>query len=138
MRTHTSFFAMLVLAVAAFAIPASAQDTKFDVHVPFGFKAGKVDMPAGDYRIQRQSSRVIYIRNVDTSESVILQTQPLDYDATSANSALVFNRYDGSYFLAQVRSFDGTQTYKLVPSVQERQLATISVPTVVAVHTRSR
>ena len=145
MRTFDTYkhnllrFGALAFALAVLVAPAAAQiQTPFEVHVPFAFAAGKVQMPAGDYRVNRQGTNILILRNADTSDAVILPTAALDVDSTVERAALVFNRYDGKYFLSQVRSFDGTQTYKLAPSKEERQLATIDAPTLVAVHTRVR
>ena len=145
MRTYDNYrhnllrFGALAFALAVLVAPAAAQiQNRFEVHVPFAFAAGKVQMPAGDYSVNRQGVNVLVLRNVETSDAAILPTSAVDVDATADRAALVFNRFDGKYFLSQVRSFDGTQTYKLVPSKEERQLATISAPTLVAVHTRVR
>ena len=128
----------LAIALAVLVAPVAAQiQTPFEVHVPFAFAAGKVQMPAGDYRVNRQGTNILILRNADTSDAVILPTAALDIDSTAERAALVFNRYDGKYFLSQVRSFDGTQTFRLAPSKEERQLAVISAPTLVAVHTRA-
>jgi hypothetical protein len=135
-RPAAGLLAIFALAVAALAAPASAA-TRFDVHVPFAFQAGRAALPAGDYSVERQGTGVLVLRNVATDDAAILVTAPLDVDGASQQPALVFNRYaSGGAFLAQVRSFDGTQTFKIAPSKSERQLAVAgAAPTVVAVVT---
>jgi hypothetical protein len=145
MRTFDTYtrnilrFGALAIALAVLVAPAAAQiQNRFEVHVPFAFMAGKAKLPAGDYSVNRQGANLLILRNTETSDAAILPTASLDVDATTSRAALVFNRYEGKYFLSQVRSFDGTQTYRLAPSKEERELAVINVPTLVAVHTRAR
>jgi hypothetical protein len=119
MRIHTSFlslFAAAALAVAALAVPASAQaDLRYEVHVPFAFKAGTVDLPAGDYSVRRQATGVLILQNDETDETAVLAPAPLDTHAKSIRVKLVFLRGDAGAVLSEVRWFDGTMTYRSAP-----------------------
>lgn len=119
MRTHTSFLSLVAavaFAVAALAVPASAQaEMRYKVHIPFGFKAGTVELPAGDYAMRRQASGVLILQNDETEETAVLAPAPLDTHAKSVRVNLVFLRGSDTAVLAEVRWFDGTMTYHRIP-----------------------
>ncbi len=73
------------------------------VNVPFQFSVGDHSMPAGEYLISSvQPERTIRISSVHGKNSAILAVSPLYKQSPSAKTFLTFNRYSGSYFLAEV------------------------------------
>lgn len=134
-RRAATMLAVLAMmaSTAVFAAPASLEG-KIEVHVPFAFAAGKATLPAGDYIVRRERTNVLLIQNKESHEASLLITLPTDTQQTRRHTALVFNRYsNGNYFLAQVRSFDGTTTFRITPSSGEEQMARGETPTQVAV-----
>jgi hypothetical protein len=115
------------LAVAALAVPASAQfQSTAKLHVPFAFTAGKVAMPAGDYFVRRTAGNLLVVQNEETNEAATLATNPIDYNAKSKKVALVFLRSDKGATLAQARWFEGTMSYRNIPKGSEDRLAVIT------------
>lgn len=88
-------------------ISAQAQvGVRYRAHVPFDFSVGNKTLPAGDYVIEMTNKfskqNFLTIRETKTGETKIVQVIPKGADAKSKMSRLVFNRYDGQYFLAEM------------------------------------
>ena len=103
----------LAITLSAAATPARAQsgEAKFfqsgSVHatIPFAFTAGEATLPAGEYTIQRvsETSGALLIRSEDgTAGAAVLAASTLARGRTSLPGKLVFHRYEGTYFLAEV------------------------------------
>jgi hypothetical protein len=131
--------AIAALFVASFVPAVSAKlDNGMHVRVPFGFTVGRKQLPEGDYSVERRGSNVLIFRKADGSANAIVTTSPIDVDRTG-QAALVFHKYAATYYLAQVRSLDGTVDYKVLSSQEDRQLAKASgEPHVVVLNLNSR
>ena len=68
--------------------------------VPFNFTVGNKALPAGTYWITRTSGTAIAIRNHDAGEAVLSMTS--QEPNPSAKNVLVFDRYNGQYFLREI------------------------------------
>ncbi len=122
-RRSAGLLAIVALTLVAFASTASANlDNRFTVHVPFSFSTGKVELPSGDYSVERRGSNVLVFRKADGSASAFVTTSPIDIDHTG-QAAVVFNKYGATYYLSQVRSLTGTVDFKVPQSKAEEKLA---------------
>ncbi len=89
-----------VLAIAS----VNAQTaSRAEVTIPFDFSAGKANLKAGSYNINRLSGTAITIRSADGETAALVNAQlaigSRDY---KGGARLVFNKYGDRYFLSQV------------------------------------
>ena len=68
--------------------------------IPFTFRAGDTQMPAGEYTI-RHSGVTLILRN-EGGPSVVLLTNAASRPNPTADARLGFNRYGERYFLSSV------------------------------------
>jgi hypothetical protein len=109
MRNHAlGLIALLAFALASSASPARAQTPSTDamvVSVPFDFRVGDKALPAGTYVVGRlsQTSSAVLVRSDDGGPSAAALTGgSLQGGREDRKPKLVFNQYDGVYFLSQV------------------------------------
>jgi hypothetical protein len=102
-----------VLAVALTIIGVSLAQAQTDqtvrANIPFDFHAGKQLMPAGTYNVELDlEGNVVRIVDISSQRSIFLMGSPAgDNDngesADRNESALVFDRSGGSYFLRELK-----------------------------------
>lgn len=93
-------FAAVALLLAPIAAVAQDQH-QLRVSIPFSFVAGDTLAPAGDYRLEIDSTRnIISFWSPDTSTSMLLLTMKGYPDNT--RSYVRFHRYGGQWFLQEV------------------------------------
>jgi len=88
--------------------------------VPFAFKVGSAQLPAGTYEIKAANSNAVLIQNRMTSAaaaSVIQHEYP-----RNTGAKLVFHRVAGQYFLAEIWRGSGSSGMLLPASKQEKNL----------------
>jgi hypothetical protein len=87
-----------VIAFAVFAASAFANEaTELDVKVPFAFKAGTSELPAGTYRVTQANSTYLLIRGDKGGAFVPKAAVVVDLD--SGKPTLKFKRAGDSYVL---------------------------------------
>jgi|SRR5277367_5257382 len=93
----------LAIGTLASTQPASAQNGTAiaEVNIPFAFQTGAQTLPAGMYRIDRESNHLILLRGPGKAEGFVemystVKTHPDDH------GSIVFNRYGDKYFLRQL------------------------------------
>ncbi len=108
----------LVVMSAMMIATAQAQGVKADV--PFAFKVGRAQLPAGTYEIQAISDNAVTIQNRNSKAGALSVVQ---YDPPrNTGPKLVFHRLAGQYFLAEIWGAPDT-TGKVIPrSKQEMNL----------------
>lgn len=116
-------FAILAAAPAARAQSAHEQTAS----VPFSFHVGDKSFPAGAYSVRQlnpSSDRVaLEIKSADGRIRKVTLTSFVRGGGTAEGSRLVFTRYGGQYFLAQVWAGAGADGLALPTSRSERTLA---------------
>ncbi len=132
-----SLFVLLAVG-SAYADPGS--EVRADV--PYDFMVGNKTYPAGSYAVQYTDPQGVFLIHIgeDESRRTLLWSNTVPAKSIEDHSPkLVFNRYEGRYFLAQVwvgGEIDGRELRKFVT---ERELAIeylakdVSVPEVVSV-----
>jgi len=120
---RSSFLVMsLVLTVAG----AHAQSTG-RTYVPFAFKVGTTQMPAGTYAVQNDAgSDIVTVRNVETRASALVMGRR--ESPTKKTDKLVFHRYGSQYFLTAVLGEKGSQGMVLPATKQEKNFQIAHVP----------
>ena len=107
------------------AAPALAQTASMKVNVPFDFIVNGKTLPAGEYRVDglSTSTSTIAIRNTEQSAKLMALTNGCESTEAAEASKLVFHRYGGQYFLAQVWSAGSSEGRELPRSRAEREVA---------------
>lgn len=112
------------------AAPALAQTASMKVNVPFDFIVNGKTLPAGEYRVDglSTSTSTIAIRNTEQSAKLMTLTNGCESTEAAEASKLVFHRYGGQYFLAQVWSAGSSEGRELPRSRAEREVASNNQP----------
>jgi hypothetical protein len=102
---------------------AHAQSTQLMAHIPFDFFVGSQLLPAGRYTVKPMADHsVLRISDGDGHSSLTLTTGVYNPSGVR-NPQMLFNRYEGQYFLSEVRWPGYTTARQLVKSPLEIRLA---------------
>ena len=103
-----------------------AQDTGVPVvaKIPFEFIVYDRQMPAGKYSISHTISNphLLTVRNEDNSAVELTPTHNLQIPSTVAEGKLIFNRYGGQYYLAEIWWPNDTIGHAIDKSDREKAL----------------
>ena len=112
---------ILSLVVMSLGLNAVAQvQSVAKANVPFAFKVGSAQLPAGTYVIDTAGASFIQIRNGQTSASTLSLVRR-EYQS-DGDAKLVFHHVGGQYFLVEIRRGAGTNGMVLAPSKEEKSL----------------
>jgi hypothetical protein len=112
---------ILSLVVMSLMLNAAAQaQSAVKANVPFAFKVGPAQLPAGTYLIHTVGASAIEIRNGQTSASALSLVRREYQNSSSAK--LVFHHVADQYFLAEIWKGAGTNGMVIAPSKQEKSL----------------
>src|SRR5690348_8736321 len=94
-------FGLLLVAACA-----NAQSVNVRANVPFDFVVGNATFPAGTYSIQSINegigSPTLLIRGTDSKVMSLVGSNAAENLQAAEKSHLLFHRYGGTYFLAQI------------------------------------
>jgi hypothetical protein len=112
---------ILSLVVMSLMLNAAAQaQSAVKANVPFAFKVGSAQLPAGTYLIHTIGASAIAIRNGQTSACML---SPVRREYQNSSSAkLVFHHVADQYFLAAIWKGAGTNGMVIAPSKEEKSL----------------
>jgi hypothetical protein len=97
-----TMFSLLFVVTAA---SVHAQSNRSRISIPFSFNVGEKTFPAGDYSVKpnTQDSRNVWLlQSSNGRNSVLFSTSFVWTRTTNEQTRLVFNNYDGQYFLSQI------------------------------------
>jgi hypothetical protein len=111
---------LVVLSLLLTAAGAHAQ-TAARANVPFAFKVGATQMPAGTYAIEgNHGSSIVTVRNVQTGTSVLAMGR--QESPSKKTDKLIFHRYGNKYFLTEILGSQGSDAMVLPATKQEKEL----------------
>lgn len=112
--------ALLACTFAATALVshAFAQAQAMQVNVPFAFHNGSQRLPAGVYRVEKESNNVILLRG--ESRSGFAMTH-LKIAKTASTGKVIFNRYGDQYYLSEIWPTGSETGQQCVKSRQEKE-----------------
>lgn len=111
----------LVAGLLAVAPAAQAQTAAANATIPFAFSADNYNLPAGTYRIEMISDRVLSFRDVTTGKTHCLMVLP-DWNVEPKDQGrLLFRRYGNHSYLSQVSIAGRGGESDFVKSRSERQ-----------------
>jgi hypothetical protein len=97
---------LVVLALLFAAAGAHAQSA-VQAHVPFAFKVGTAQMPAGTYSMKKESdTNIVSILNVKTNAIVL--AMGTGQSSSKKSDKLVFRHLGSQYFLTELWGTGGT------------------------------
>ena len=121
-----SKLSLLVLSLLLTVAGAHAQ-TAARANVPFAFKVGTTQMPAGTYTIRNDAgSSVIAVRNVQTGTSALAMGR--QESPSKKTDKLIFHRYGNEYFLTAILGSKGSQGMVFHATKQEKELQVAHAP----------
>jgi hypothetical protein len=106
-----ALLALTTISVFAGVVPAFAADMDpLHVSVPFAFKAGRTVLPAGDYTVYSDDSRIIMIRGA-RGGAILLGSA--GSAVAGDKSGVSFEREGADYILRSVHSWGKTSSTRV-------------------------
>ncbi len=100
------FPAILIIVCAATLLCPCAWTQSAQVKIPFAFKIGNKDLPAGTYTFLVDSANPGKVKLTNASskavEEATVQTRLARISESLADARLVFDKIDGGYYLAEL------------------------------------
>jgi len=128
MKKHTFVMtSLLLLSLMAAAQVVQAQEALV-VNIPFEFVAGKLTLPAGEYRVEKleKNSVVVLTHCTQPGASAVVMTIAAQANEPQSDSKLVFNRYGNLYFLSQYWMAGSSRGRLLLKSAREEEISRIA------------
>lgn len=118
-------FALIGLGLLLATASAYAQTGVMKANVPFNFIVDKTDVPAGQYMIQSVGTTGTAVAIESSDRSLVKLVLPNSCESSQAQekSKLVFHRYGGQYFLAQIWREGDNRGSELPKSQRENEVA---------------
>ena len=117
---------LLLLALVFTVMGAHGQSR---ANVPFAFKVGTTQMPAGIYSVRNEiGSNMVMIQNVQTGTSALAMGRR--ESPSKKNDKLIFHRYGTQYFLTAIVGGKGSQGMVFPTTVQEKEFQVAHAPAI--------
>jgi hypothetical protein len=112
------------LALVTGAVSANGQSRTIVAQVPFDFIVGGQTLPAGRYTVNpaKDDRTELLIQNSEAGKSLFQLTNSTGPIGKDMHARLVFHRYGGTYFLAEVWESASHTGRRVLPSKQERSM----------------
>jgi len=126
MRLKALFLVCVLGLCGILTTSLGAQSTSARFSVPFDFVVAGKTMPAGEYAVgdNLDHGGIVKIQSLNTRATVFAVTRNAETKAINGPATLVFHRYGGSYFLAQIVKGDaGIPALALPETRAEREAA---------------
>jgi hypothetical protein len=118
-RNLIGILSLVVLSLMFTATGAFAQGYA-KANVPFDFKLGSAQLPAGTYEVKVEEQGTISIRNGDSTAAAMSNARREYPRNTTAK--LVFHKVGSEYFLAEIWRNSSTEGMIVPTSKQEKEL----------------
>ena len=120
----TMFLLLVTLSLVTAVVSAHAQGSQTEyADIPFDFKAGDQELPAGRYQVTKVSNgEAVTVRSLENSVSVVKLTNHLQQLNPAKTSKLVFNHYGNQYFLSEVWIAGRTQGQQIRKTNTEKAI----------------
>jgi hypothetical protein len=117
----------LLLLSLLLTVAGAHAETAARANVPFAFKVGTKQLPAGTYAIRNETgSNVVTVRNVQTGASVLAVGRR--ESPSKKTDKLIFHRYGSEYFLTAILGSQGSQGMVFHATKQEKELQVAHAP----------
>jgi hypothetical protein len=116
---------LVVLSLLLSVAGAHAQSVR--ANVPFAFKVGSRQLPAGTYAINNEiGTSFVMVRNVQTGSSAMALCR--QESPSKKTNKLIFHRYGSQYSLTRILGSQGSNGMSLPAPKQQKQLEEASAP----------
>jgi hypothetical protein len=120
----SSSFIASVLTIGSLATTQSAlaqsETALAEVTVPFSFQAGTQTMPAGTYRIDRESGYLVLLRGPKHATDFVMM-HGASKSRAADHGSVVFDRSGDKYFLRQIWTAESTDGLECAKSRAEKE-----------------
>lgn len=120
---HKMILGMFVVLMVSMAHAQIGGDV-LKVKVPFKFSVGTQTFPAGEYSLKPMLPHTMSLRNQAGQVLTSIGTNSVESTEVQRSVKLVFNGYDGHYFLAQIWKEGDNIGRELTKSPAEIEMAT--------------
>jgi hypothetical protein len=111
----------LMIGTLASTQSASAQSTSLaQVNIPFAFQTPLQTLPAGTYRINRESAQLVLLQGSGAAQGFVEMNGAIKSHASN-HGYLVFDRYGDKYFLRQIWTAGSTDGLECPKSHAEKE-----------------
>jgi hypothetical protein len=125
-RNSIATSSLVVLSLLLTVAGAYAQSAG-RANVPFAFKVGAEQVPAGTYSVKRDfATNIVSIRNVTTSATVLLMGA--GRSPSTGTEKLIFRYVGGQYILTEIWGATGSPGTAFPASKRNRELQVASQP----------
>lgn len=119
MKRMTFIAALIACAVC---LSAQAQSWRMKAHIPFGFEANEVVLPAGDYVVSTTAG-VLTLQNSEARGKVFIPgALPASKPASVSDGLLLFTKCGDKYFLRNVWAGDYATGYGVKLSKRQAEM----------------
>ena len=131
MKCNSIATSSLVVLSLLFAAAGAHAQSAIQAHVPFAFKVGTAQVPAGTYSMKKESdTNLVSIRNLKTN-AIVLAVGTGQSPSKKSNK-LVFRHLGSQYFLTEIWGTGGTQGMVFQAPKRNSELQVASRPSSVA------
>ena len=132
MKKQLSVF-LAIAALTVLSVPLFAQHSELmKINVPFNFVAENQRMQAGQYTIQPLLNGRLLIRSANGKVAMTILSLPDPLQSTATDSQVVFHRYGGEYFLAELWMQGQNTGREMLRGRKESELARKGIPRALA------
>lgn len=132
MKKQLSVF-LAIAALTVLSVPLFAQHSELmKINVPFNFVAENQRMQAGQYTIQPLLNGRLLIRSANGKVAMTILSLPDPLQSTATDSQVVFHRYGGEYFLAELWMQGQNTGREVLRGRKESELARKGIPRALA------
>ena len=127
MKCNSIAQSSLVVLSLLFTVAGAHAQSAARANVPFAFKVGTTQMPAGTYSVQSKvGTNLVTVRNVQTGTSALAMGR--QESPSKKTDKLIFHRYGSQYFLTEILGSQGSQAMVLPATKQEKELQIAKAP----------
>jgi hypothetical protein len=127
MKRNSIAQSSLVVLSLLFTVAGAHAQSPARANVPFAFKVGTTQMPAGTYKIHSsQGTNLVMVSNVQTGTSVLAMGR--QESPSKKTDKLIFHHYGSQYFLTEILGEEGSQAMVFPATKQEKELQVAYAP----------
>jgi hypothetical protein len=127
-HTLSKMIAGILVALTVSVAHAQIGGHAINAKVPFDFSVGTRTFAAGEYSLESPLPRTMWIRNQGGQVVTAIFTHAVQSSELQKSTKLVFNAYNGHYFLAQIWNEGRNIGRELPKSPLETEVATKNSP----------
>ena len=113
---------------AALACSGLQAQTRLRANIPFEFRMGETNFPAGDYVFKCSTHLLVVQQEQGDHTTAMALTLPASRSKAPTTGVVEFNRYGDAYFLAKIWTPGSADGGALPKTSHEKELASRAIP----------